>query len=211
MDGPTQTAKELKEPSDMDGPTQTAKELKEPSDMDGSTKELKTDSTVEELKNGSPVRRSLALFLGIFALFSLGGYAARVVAARADATILRLHAVPDFELIDVLTLPTNPRLFARLFNSAHLHGLPSDGAPTTLPVDFRPEPAAAFKVDAAISRSVAPLDPPPSPPPPPPPPPPTPTPTWVVESLKPARPKVANETRASRGSRCRRRSRGRTR
>ena len=81
----------------MDGPTQTAKERKEPSDMDGSTKELKTDSTVEELKNGSPVRRSLALFLGIFALFSLGGSAARVV-ARADATTLRLHAVPDFEL-----------------------------------------------------------------------------------------------------------------
>ena len=143
-------------PADMDGPTQTAKEHKEPSDMDGSTKtktkELKTDSTVEELKNGSPVRRSLALFLGIFALFSLGGSAARVVAARADATTLRLHAVPDFELIDVLTLPTNPRLFARLFNSAHLHGLPSDGAPTTLPVDFRPEPAAISRSSAAVRR-----------------------------------------------------------
>ena len=54
MDGPTQTAKEHKEPSDMDGST---KELKT-----DSTKELKTDSTVEELKNGSPVRRSLALY-----------------------------------------------------------------------------------------------------------------------------------------------------
>ena len=50
--------------------------------MDGSTKELKTERC-GGAKNGSPVRRSLALFLGIFAPFSLGGYAARVVAARA--------------------------------------------------------------------------------------------------------------------------------